>query len=79
RSGTGPTYRLYERLLGTHNVKMKAHVAVQKKLLSYMYFLWNKGEYFDPQKIRNQQALHQKAVASPEGKAMVDTSLAVAQ
>lgn len=79
RSGTGPTYGLYERLLGTHNVKMKAHVAVQKKLLSYMYFLWNKGEYFDPQKIRNQQARHQKAVASPEGEATVDTSLAVAQ
>lgn len=79
RSGTGPTYELYERLLATHNVKMKAHVAVQKKLLSYMYFLWTKAEYFDPQKIRTQQALHQKEVASPEGEATVDTSLAVAQ
>jgi len=78
RSGTGPIYEFYERLLATHNIKMKAHVAVQKKLLSYMYILWNKQEYFDPQHIRSQQAYH-KNVASPESEATVDTSLAVAQ
>lgn len=78
RIGTGPTYEFYKRLLATHNVKMKAHVAVQKKLLTYMYILWEKQEGFDPQHIRNQQAYH-KNVASPESEATVDTSLAVAQ
>lgn len=79
RSGKGPTCELYERLLDTHGVKMKAHVAVQKKLLSYMYFLWNKQECFDPQKIRDQQALHQKKVAPPKGEATVDTPLVLTQ
>src|SRR5699024_8092082 len=75
RSGNGPVYELYERLLSTHNVKMKAHVAVQKKLLAYMYILWNKQEPFDPGHIRSQQAYHNN-VASPEGEATVDTPVA---
>ena len=76
-------YELYQRLLGKHNIKMKAHVALQKKLLSYMYFLWNRQEAFDPEKIRHDQAVHQallkqKKVASTNAKATVDTSKAVA-
>lgn len=78
RSGTGPIFEFYKRLLGTHNVKMKSHVAVQKKLLTYMYVLWKKQEYFDPQHIRSQQDYH-KNVASPESEATVDTSPALAQ
>jgi transposase len=79
RSEQGPVYELYQRLCARHNVKMKAHVAVQKKLLSYMYFLWNKQQYFDPQKIRDQQARHQKKVAPPKGEATVDTPLVLSQ
>lgn len=75
RSKKGPLYEFYDRLLSTHNIKMKAHVAVQKKLLTYMYVLWNKQEPFDPQHIRNLQAYHNN-VALPEGKATVDTSVA---
>jgi transposase len=77
RGKKGPIWELYERLLGKHNVKMKAHVAVQKKLLQYMYVLWNKQEPFDPQKIRDLQAYH-KNVAPPESEATVDTSSAAA-
>lgn len=75
RCGEGPIYEFYHRLLSRHNIKMKAHVAVQKKLLTYMYTLWNKGECFDPGHIRSQQAYHNN-VASPEGEATVDTSVA---
>ncbi|MDZ7808042.1 MAG: IS110 family transposase [Gracilimonas sp.] len=78
RSGTGPTYELYQRLINKHNIKMKGHVAVQKKLLTYMYILWNNGQWYDPQVICGQQASHQKKVALPEGKATVDTSHAKA-
>ena len=77
-------YELYQRLLGKHNIKMKAHVAVQKKLLSYMYFLWNRHETFDLEKIRRDKAIHQalqkqKKVASTNAEATVDTSLVVSQ
>jgi transposase len=39
---------LYERTLSKHNIKMKSYVAVQKKLLTTMYFLWKKNVAFDP-------------------------------
>lgn len=75
-----PLHTFYRRLLGKHGIKMKAHVAVQKKLLSYMYTLWKKQEYFNPTKINEQQNFHQKKVASPSGdrEAKVDTSQTLA-
>lgn len=81
RCQAAPIIDFYNRLLGKHGVKMKAHVAVQKKLLSYMYFLWKKAETFDPEKIRTQQRLHQKNVApsSADGEATVDASLVLTQ
>jgi transposase len=79
RKNGGPIKEYYRRLLSVHNVKMKAHVAVQKKLLTYMYVLWTKGEVFNPNEIRNQRNNHQNKIAPPEGEATVDTSLAVAQ
>lgn len=79
RGNGGPIYEFYQRLLATHNIKMKAHVAVQKKLLTYMYILWNKQEYFDPEVIRNQRKEHQKKIAPPESEATVDTSLVLSQ
>lgn len=38
---------LYERTLPKHNIKMKSYVAVQKKLLTTVYFLWKKNVAFD--------------------------------
>lgn len=39
---------LYKRLLKKHNVKMKAAMAVHRKLLELSYILWSKGEKYDP-------------------------------
>lgn len=77
RGREGPLGNYYQRLLAKHNIKMKAHVAVQKKLLTYMYILWTRQALFDPQHIRSQQIYHNN-VALPEGKATVDTSQAAA-
>lgn len=79
RGTGGPIHEFYQRLLSTHNVKMKAHVAVQKKLLTYMYTLWNKKQYFDPNAIRKQRKQAQKKVAPPESEATVDTLLVLSQ
>jgi len=38
----------FERILARHNQKMKAYVAVQKKLLVMIYTLWKKNEAFKP-------------------------------
>jgi len=38
----------FERILEKHNLKMKAYVAVQKKLLVLIYTLWKKNEAFMP-------------------------------
>lgn len=38
----------FERILEKHNIKMKAYVAVQKKLLVLIYTLWKKNEAFRP-------------------------------
>jgi len=79
RRNSGAIYEFYQRLLATHNIKMKAHVAVQKKLLTYMYILWNRKEYFDPDIIRKQRKEHQKRVAPLESEATVDTPLVLSQ
>ena len=39
---------LYERVYDRASIKMKGYVAVQRKLLVTMYFLWKKDEAFDP-------------------------------
>lgn len=38
---------LFKRLVGKHGIKMKAVVAVQRKLLELIYVLWKKDEPFD--------------------------------
>ncbi len=37
----------FYRILGRHHIKMKAYVAVQKKLLTTIFALWKKNEAFD--------------------------------
>jgi transposase len=39
---------LYERVMERTNVKMKGIVAIQRKLLTILYTLWNKQEDFNP-------------------------------
>lgn len=38
----------FERILAKHNQKMKAYVAVQRKLLMLIYTLWKKNEEYKP-------------------------------
>jgi transposase len=40
--------KLFERVHERTKIKMKGYVAVQKKLLVMMYYLWKKGEKYDP-------------------------------
>ena len=46
----------FERVLSKHNQKMKAYVAVQKKLLVIIYTLWKRNEAFDPYLLTSEQA-----------------------
>ena len=38
---------LYTRLISKHGIKMKACVAVQRKLLELIYTIWNTGQVYD--------------------------------
>jgi len=69
---THPYYSYYTRLLDRHGIRMKAHVAVQKKLLACMYFLWKNNQAFDPAKALMAPA--HKKTAPHKGEAAVDTS-----
>jgi transposase len=50
RYDVGDFKPFFERILKKHNQKMKAYVAVQKKLLVLIYTLWKKGEVFKPKR-----------------------------
>lgn len=39
---------MYNRIMSRTTVKMKAYVAIQRKLLCLIYILWKKNEDFDP-------------------------------
>jgi transposase len=41
-----PFKELFERTYERHGIKMKSYVAVQKKLLTMIYHLWNKNEAY---------------------------------
>lgn len=51
---------LYQRIYERTRVKMKGFVAVQKKLLIMMYYLWKRDEMYDPlfQSNRSKQTAH---------------------
>jgi len=48
KNKTKPFVGLYDRVYKRTGIKMKAYVAVQRKLLVMIYTLWNKNEVFDP-------------------------------
>jgi transposase len=48
RYDVGNFKTFFEQILGRHHQKMKAYVAVQKKLLVLIYTLWKKNEAFKP-------------------------------
>lgn len=46
--GTGTFPSLYQRVYLSSGIKMKAYVAIQRKLLCLLFTLWKKDEIFDP-------------------------------
>jgi transposase len=48
RYGTEPFASLFNRTLERHRRKMKSYVAVQKKILVFIYAIWKKDEAFGP-------------------------------
>jgi transposase len=40
----------YDRLYSRHSIKMKAYVAIQRKLLMLIYTLWKNNEKYEPEK-----------------------------
>jgi transposase len=60
-----PFLELYQRLFERTKLKMKAYVAVQKKLLVLMYVLWKKKEAYCPNpKEKTTQAIKKVALTS---------------
>lgn len=55
-----PFKELFERTYNKHGIKMKSYVAVQKKLLTMIYYMWKKNERFEPNYIKNIQEKEQK-------------------
>jgi len=53
RYDVGDFKPFFERILEKHHLKMKAYVAVQKKLLVLIYTLWKKNEAFKPKQERD--------------------------
>ncbi len=61
----------FERILARHNQKMKAYVAVQKKLLVLIYTIWKKNEVLKTKtswhKIHLEKRSWSLSSLSPEG------------
>lgn len=54
RYDQGGFKNLYDRIYDRTGYKMKAYVAVQRKLLMLIYTLWKRDEEFDPEYTKNQ-------------------------
>lgn len=66
-------YPLYQRVLDRTNIKMKAIIAIQRKLLTLLYTLWKRQEDFNPgmpqkevatTKVATQDELSAEAISS---------------
>jgi transposase len=55
RYNVGSFKSFFERILAKHNQKMKAYVAVQRKLLILIYTLWKKNEEYQPDKLNQKK------------------------
>jgi len=60
--------QLYERVYDRTKIKMKGYVAVQKKLLVTIYYLWKRNERYNP-------ALQFEKIIAPETRATRDVIL----
>lgn len=55
---------VFARLVSRHGVKMKAAVAIQRKLLEMMYIVYKSGKPYDKEYLQKQQELLQQAALS---------------
>lgn len=55
RYDVGTFKSFYERILAKHNQKMKAYIAVQRKLLILIYTLWKKNEEYNMCQIKQKK------------------------
>ena len=55
-----PFKELFERTYNKHGIKMKSYVAVQKKLLTMIYYMWKKNERFESNYQKSIQEKEQK-------------------
>ena len=60
-----PFANLFERVYQRTNLKMKAYVAVQRKILVLIYALWKKNEIYDPNKVASTSEATLDEVAKP--------------
>jgi transposase len=58
----GPMKSLFVRLVSKHGIKMKAAVAIQRKLLELIYTLWKKEEIYDPEYLKKLEQPQQAAL-----------------
>jgi len=72
-----PFHQLYQRVFERTNIKSKAYVAVQRKLLMMIYTLWKKNEAFDANfgKSQNVNSEMQECLVSLEKKQKTVTSM----
>ena len=57
-----PSKELYKRIVSKSGLKMKAAVAVQRKVLILMYVLWKNDTYYNPDyQLQKKEGLHQNA------------------
>lgn len=56
--------QFYNRLMSRHAVKMKAYVAIQRKLLILIYALWKNNESYNPAKHKPHKNLEQPQQAA---------------
>ncbi len=66
---------LYERVYDRTKIKMKAYVAVQRKLLCLIYTLWKKDEVFDPKHKNKHQFKNIDEIPTEEYKSSFCVSL----
>ena len=57
---------LFARLVARHGIKMKALVAVQRKLLELVYVIYKTGKTYDKDHLTNQRKQHQGALEKLE-------------
>jgi len=66
---------LYARLVGKHGIKMKASVALQRKILVLIYTIWKNNEPFNPAYEQQRVKKSEGSSLNPPTELVMDTAL----